>query len=444
MVVSGPSPNLTIEHRGEPPALDREEPNTFGEVLFPMTITDNPAPYYSVCSITDPLAVARRLARIAEYESWRACLPDTPEKNERDWTTHAATLTRSIGGSPHFIAANLDALTTLDRLPRLRALVESLHHLDMFHLRKIDDVLLALPPALDNDPAFWEVLDETLTGYLSPTRPSQLLPTPAAITRKIRGVVRMLTEGGETPPQEPAQTNPPPYRSHTHADGSVTTEVNHDPTTAAAVDQAVRNLAGERGCTLAEAFSALLLEKISVKVVLNLYRASDVPDAPGHLQPLGWLPQHCTRELAARAAQVRDMDEAAETSTEGYRPTAAIRAFIEGRDGTCRWPGCTRPAIRSQKDHRINHREGGPTTAANMICLCQHHHNRKSDNQVSYLLDPFTGDVYWLFGDGTWACDEAGGPLSPRQRRWVQTMGQRRRRRQERARRGAYSFTMGS
>lgn len=409
-----------------------------------MTTTDNPANYYSVCSTTDHLAVARRRARMAEYDSWRACLPDSPEEDERDWTTHAATLTRSIGGSPHFIAAHLDALTTLDRLPGLRVLVEALHHLDMFHLRKIDDALLALPPALNEDPSFWEVLDESLTGYLSPTRPNQLLPTPAAITRRIRGVVRMLTESAEDEPEGPVPDPPPSYRSHTHDDGSVTTEITHDPVTAAAVDQAVRNLAGERGCTFAEAFSALLLERVSVKVVLNVYRASDVPDAPGHLQPLGWLPQDRTRELVAGAGQVRDMAEASVADTAGYRPTPAIRAFIEGRDGTCRWPGCTRPAIRSQKDHRINHREGGPTTAANMICLCQHHHNRKSDAQVSYLLDPPTGDVYWLFRDGTWVCDEAGGPLAPRQRRWVQTMAQRRQRRRERARRGAYSFTMGS
>ena len=36
--------------------------------------------------------------------------------------------------------------------------------------------------------------------------------------------------------------------------------------------------------------------------------------------------------------------------------------------------------------------------------------------------------MYWLFKDGTWAVDEATGPLAPKQRRWVQTWVQRRER----------------
>lgn len=391
------------------------------------------AAYYSVCSPTDPLAVARRKTRHAEYLCWRACLPEGDDYH-RDWTTHAATLTASIGGTPRFIAAHLDALTTLDRLPGLRTLVERLHHLDMFHLRKIDDALLDLPTELREDEFFWDALDEVLVDYLTPTRANQLLPTPGAITRKIRGVIRSLAQDDDTEAdvEEPVSDS---FRQHDHADGSVTTEVRLDAVHAAAVEQAVRGYAAEHDCSFAQAFTALLLGNVQIKVVLNVYRAHDVPAAPGWLYPAGWLSPGCTRRAADMASTVRDMDEAATARTGSYRPTGAIRAVVEGRDGTCRWPGCTRSAVGAQKDHRINHRDGGPTTPANLACLCQHHHNRKSDGQAFYVLDPVTGEVFWLFEDGRWVRDEAEGPLTPKQRRWVQSLSQRRASREERARR---------
>ena len=388
--------------------------------------------YYSVCSPTDPLAVARREVRRAEYLSWRACLPDD-EDGHRDWTTHAATMTASIGGTPRFIAAHLDALTTVNMLPGLRTLVEQMHHLDMFHLRKIDDALLDLPTGLREDEFFWDTLDEVLVDYLTPTRANQLLPTPGAITRMIRGVIHSLAQEEDTE-EDVEDSASDSFRQYDHADGSVTTEVRLDAINAAAVEQAVCDYAAEHDCSFAQAFTALLLNNVQIKVVLNVYRAHDVPDAPGWLYPAGWLSPDCTRRAARMAATVRDMDEAATAHTGSYRPTGTIRAFVEGRDGTCRWPGCTRSAVSAQKDHRVNHRDGGPTTPANLACLCQHHHNRKSGGQAFYVLDPATGEVFWLFEDGRWVCDDAEGPLAPKQRRWVQSLAQRRARRAERAR----------
>lgn len=425
------------------------ESTTFEEVIFPVTATDTPAPYYSVCSETDPLARARRTARIAEYDSWRACLPEDPASQDRDWTEHAAALTRSLGASARFIASNLEALLTLDRLPHLRQLVEDLHHLDMLRLRKIDEALLGISLDLRDDPEFWEILDDTLAEFLTPTRPNQLLPTPGAIVRRIRGVIRVLEEQlttteGDAPEEgddadetrdEPATEDS--YRTWDHQDGSVTTEITLDEVTAATVQEAVRLHAEANGISRAQAMADLILRNVKIKVVLDVYRATDVEDAPGFLQPLGWLTKEATETLAELADQIRDMDVAASATVDRYQVSEAIRAYLEGRDGVCRWPGCTRPAIRSQKDHRIDYADGGPTTASNMISLCQHHHNRKTDGVASYLLDEATGDVYWLFSDGSWAVDRAEGPLAPRQRRWVQTLAQRRKRRQERARQQA-------
>ena len=68
--------------------------------------------------------------------------------------------------------------------------------------------------------------------------------------------------------------------------------------------------------------------------------------------------------------------------THGYRPTAAQQRVLDRRDRTCTFPGCGRPAARSQLDHLDPWRPdgtGGPTSTANLHCLCQHHHRLKHD-----------------------------------------------------------------
>ena len=48
----------------------------------------------------------------------------------------------------------------------------------------------------------------------------------------------------------------------------------------------------------------------------------------------------------------------------------------------------------------------------------------KTDGTLYYLLDPNSGDIIWLFQDGTWCMTEPEGPLAPKQKRWAQTVGQ--------------------
>jgi hypothetical protein len=60
----------------------------------------------------------------------------------------------------------------------------------------------------------------------------------------------------------------------------------------------------------------------------------------------------------------------------GYRFPPRLRRFLEGRDRTCVFPGCGRPARRTDKDHRRPW-PAGPTNADNGECLCRHHHRAK-------------------------------------------------------------------
>lgn len=58
-------------------------------------------------------------------------------------------------------------------------------------------------------------------------------------------------------------------------------------------------------------------------------------------------------------------------------PSNALRTSIQARDGTCRFPTCSRPAIESDLDHEIP-RPHGPTNGDNLRALCRRHHNIKT------------------------------------------------------------------
>lgn len=48
----------------------------------------------------------------------------------------------------------------------------------------------------------------------------------------------------------------------------------------------------------------------------------------------------------------------------------------------------------------------------------------KTDGRAFYILDPVTGDVVWLYEDGTWAVTEATGPLAPASKVWARTIAE--------------------
>jgi hypothetical protein len=54
--------------------------------------------------------------------------------------------------------------------------------------------------------------------------------------------------------------------------------------------------------------------------------------------------------------------------------TAAIWKALVVRDRHCRFPGCTRPPLMCHAHHLQHWIDGGPTSLANMILLCGHHH----------------------------------------------------------------------
>ena len=75
-----------------------------------------------------------------------------------------------------------------------------------------------------------------------------------------------------------------------------------------------------------------------------------------------------------------------ELSTTSYQPTPPICREVVARDRTCVWPGCSRPAVGCEYDHRVKHPQGA-TTPGNLDPLCHRHHMAKHSEGVAVWRD---------------------------------------------------------
>lgn len=92
----------------------------------------------------------------------------------------------------------------------------------------------------------------------------------------------------------------------------------------------------------------------------------------------GSVPPGLLAELIAGGAAVKPLRQPTESAAApGYRPSAALAAFIRARDMTCRFPGCDRPATLCDIDHAVAF-PFGPTHPGNLRCLCRKHHLLKT------------------------------------------------------------------
>jgi len=70
------------------------------------------------------------------------------------------------------------------------------------------------------------------------------------------------------------------------------------------------------------------------------------------------------------------------------------RQQVELRDRTCRFPYCTRAAMRCALDHARPHGRGGPTCPCNLVPLCRRHHRAKTHSQWRYQVTKI-GTYVW-------------------------------------------------
>lgn len=138
----------------------------------------------------------------------------------------------------------------------------------------------------------------------------------------------------------------------------------------------------------------------TVHVTVPVLTAIGASEAPGLLNGYGPIDGESARRIAAAAPSftrilthpvsgtVLDVDRTS------YRPPADLKRWLEIRDETCRFPGCSRRAARCEVDHTVDRQYDGRTAFDNLAHVCRLHHHLKHETSwsVRHLAD---GDLEW-------------------------------------------------
>ncbi|AIY17924.1 hypothetical protein GUY44_19525 [Pimelobacter simplex] len=93
------------------------------------------------------------------------------------------------------------------------------------------------------------------------------------------------------------------------------------------------------------------------------------------------------------------VDVAGHVPVTAYEIPDRHRQAVELRDHTCRFPYCTRAAMRCDLDHAQPHGRGGPTCPCNLVPLCRRHHRAKTHSQWRYQVTK-VGTCVWRSPSG--------------------------------------------
>jgi hypothetical protein len=104
---------------------------------------------------------------------------------------------------------------------------------------------------------------------------------------------------------------------------------------------------------------------------------------PATLEGYGPIDLPTARELTAGAPSLTRILTHPETGAvlsvgrDRYAVPADLRTWLRVRDGTCRFPGCSRAARTSELDHTKDWQYEGCTEHKNLAHLCKSHHRLK-------------------------------------------------------------------
>lgn len=309
---------------------------------------------------------------------------------------------------------------TLRHFPRTAELLSS----GAFCPRYLHTISELLSAVEDNH---LDSVDTAVAAALAPVIPRQRMWSQTTIRNKIQRVLTKYDPLADTIAAAEGKTVETRRRYlDVLADpttGLTTFTLGVDTAEAGPIRDAIRNAATVGNISHADALVGLIHQATSAQVVVNLYAplteagvlsalgatdtrashstkpafgmaratshgtdAATVASIPGaidtHGITLGSTPvsRRHAEMLLGQATHARYLGP---ERTHSYTPTAAQAAFIRGRDGVCRHPGCTVPAEHCDIDHihRYNHTDpdqGGPTDTANLHVLCRRHHRLKT------------------------------------------------------------------
>ncbi|WP_286277814.1 HNH endonuclease signature motif containing protein [Naasia aerilata] len=129
-------------------------------------------------------------------------------------------------------------------------------------------------------------------------------------------------------------------------------------------------------------------------------------DEPAHLEGYGPIGAETARGLMGAASGFYRIltDPGSGSCSYGrdrYEVPKKLRRALQVRDGTCRFPGCSRKARFCDIDHTKDWILGGETAERNLACLCKGHHLLKHKTGWHVAQDPDgTGRMTWTSPEG--------------------------------------------
>ncbi|SIS49946.1 HNH endonuclease [Corynebacterium appendicis CIP 107643] len=412
---------------------------------------DPPAePFFASENPDDPMTAAGIHLRRAQHAIFGVYATRDEFLGSHDADAEVTAVSISTGLTPRDVKEGMFAYMTLQQLPKLRELQDEHQRLDIKRLWAIEKAVNRL--GNDADPDDYAQIDELLVSLFTPKSANQQLPTPYMITRQLNQLMATLDcsvafdaekkkKRGETPPGF-GQLDFHPDPSGV---GLAALTFSADNATMAATQSSITAAARKHGLSDADAALKLLTGRISAELPATIFayapknRDGTVDTSkPVFIPRFGWSGAVGTEMFHSFNISVIDLDGAAAHTVAGYVAPDKVKAYVRGRDGTCVYPGCERDAWSCQLDHRIPYDEGGLTNADNLYCLCQHHHNMKTDRLAFYIPDPVTGEIVWFFSDGTYAKVEPNGMLAdqttPTNPKWSRSLDDVKRLKRENAR----------
>ena len=273
---------------------------------------------------------------------------------DEDVDLSLTSLAKDLGISYHKLLGFLRAHFRMRQLPLVTEVQGQHWILDLTKLRIIDREL----NRLDNNPDHLEAIDAALADFLTPTTPNETVPTDADLRRFIRTFIDTHLR-----PEDKEQQPEPRLRINYNPDNTTTLTLTCDSATATIIARHIDAYTNQTATTAAQGLIDLILEDTHTSVAINTFTTN--PDTNLVFHPgAGWINlNHAPTDNTF----IRRLNA---DETDSYTPTTDIRAYTQGRDATCRWPGCTVPATRCQLDHRIEYHLGVrlPSSSGHPIC----------------------------------------------------------------------------
>lgn len=199
-------------------------------------------------------AALRREELRAGYKKWSWAKEYSELHPEQD-----RDIAQLLGVGLAAFRTNIASLKTLENLPKLKKLQDTHALLPMGHLVAIHNAMMKVSQ-LTKD--LWELIDEELVSFFTPSSPDQHLPVRSTVTRNLHRIFETL--GIQLKEKQASSSSAQSgYKFTRSQGGSATVRFKTDEETGVKIDEALTALAQQANTSKDEAFTRMFLAHLS-------------------------------------------------------------------------------------------------------------------------------------------------------------------------------------